>query len=79
MNTERLIKELLFHIRLGEDSSIEFKAMTFDDHRPKDPNKDKMAHELAAFANGQGGRLVLGASRIKPAKSSAFRMNWSQQ
>lgn len=60
MDTEKLVKELLFHIRLGEDSSIEFKAITFEGDRPKDPNKDKMAHELAAFANGQGGRLILG-------------------
>jgi ATP-dependent DNA helicase RecG len=57
---QQLVKDLLFHIRLGEDSSIEFKAVTFDGSRPKDPNKDKMAHEIAAFANGQGGRMVMG-------------------
>ena len=60
MDREKLIKELLFHIRLGEDSSIEFKAITFEGDRPKDPNKDKMAHEIAAFANGAGGRILLG-------------------
>jgi len=60
MDREKLVKDLMFHIRLGEDSSIEFKAVTFERDRPKDPNKDKMAHEIAAFANGQGGRLVLG-------------------
>lgn len=60
MDREKLIKELLFHIRLGEDSSIEFKAVRFDGNRPVGPNKDSFAHELAAFANGQGGRIVLG-------------------
>lgn len=60
MERQQLVKELLFHIRLGEDSSIEFKAVTFDGNKPKDPNKDKMAHEIAAFANGQGGRMVIG-------------------
>ena len=60
MNREKLTKELLFHIRLGEDSSIEFKAVEYKNNRPLNPNKDKLAHELAAFANGQGGRLLLG-------------------
>ncbi len=60
MDREKLIKELLFHIRLGEDSSIEFKAVRFAGNRPVGPNKDSFAHELAAFANGQGGRIVLG-------------------
>ncbi|MGR5118480.1 RNA-binding domain-containing protein [Vibrio astriarenae] len=60
MEREKLTKELLFHIRLGEDSSIEFKAVTFDGIKPKNPNKDKMAHEIAAFANGKGGRILLG-------------------
>lgn len=60
MNREKLVKELLFHIRLGEDSSIEFKAVRFDGNRPVSPNRDSFAHELAAFANGQGGRIVLG-------------------
>lgn len=57
---QQLVKDLLFHIRLGEDSSIEFKAIKFDGNKPKEPNKDKMAHEIAAFANGQGGRMVMG-------------------
>lgn len=60
MNREKLIKELLYHIRLGEDSSIEFKSVEFDGNHPKNPNREKMAHEIAAFANGQGGRLLLG-------------------
>lgn len=60
MDREKLVKDLMFHIRLGEDSSIEFKAVTFQGEKPKEPNRDKMAHEIAAFANGQGGRIVLG-------------------
>lgn len=60
MDREKLTKELLFHIRLGEDSSIEFKSVEFDGNRVTGPNRDKMAHEIAAFANGQGGRIVLG-------------------
>lgn len=60
MNIEQLTKELLFHIRLGEDSSIEFKSVHLDGRRIQSPHKDSMAHEIAAFANGQGGRMVLG-------------------
>jgi ATP-dependent DNA helicase RecG len=60
IDREKLTKELLYHIRLGEDSSIEFKAVKFDGVRPISPNKDKMAHEIAAFANGYGGRIILG-------------------
>jgi len=63
MDREKLVKDLLFHIRLGEDSGIEFKVVTYDDSdRPKEPNREKMAHEIAAFANGQGGRLILGVT-----------------
>ncbi|HIJ21565.1 MAG: transcriptional regulator [Gammaproteobacteria bacterium] len=67
MNTDRekLTKELLFHVRLGEDSGIEFKAVKFRDGNPIDPNRDKMAHEIAAFANGQGGRILLGVTDKK--------------
>lgn len=60
MNREKLAQELLFHIRLGEDSSIEFKAVVCQEQRVASPDKDKMAHEIAAFANSQGGRIVLG-------------------
>lgn len=60
MNIEKLTKDLLFHIRLGEDSSIEFKSVVFEGKKPSSPNKESMAHEIAAFANTQGGRLVLG-------------------
>lgn len=60
MNREKLAQELLFHIRLGEDSSIEFKEVAIEGQRIAGPHKDSMAHEIAAFANGQGGRILLG-------------------
>ncbi len=60
MNREKLVKELLYHIRLGEDSSIEFKAVRVEGNKVKAPHKDSLALEIAAFANGQGGQLVLG-------------------
>ena len=53
MNREKLAQELLFHIRLGEDSSIEFKAVVCQEQRVASPDKDKMAHEIAAFAISQ--------------------------
>ena len=60
MTKTDLARELLFHIRLGEDSSIEFKQVVCDGTRIIGPHKDKMALEIAAFANSQGGRIVLG-------------------
>lgn len=60
MDRNKLTKELLYHIRLGEDSSIEFKNVEYQNGKPLNPNKDKMAHEIAAFANGPGGRILLG-------------------
>ena len=60
MTKTDLARELLFHIRLGEDSSIEFKQVVCEGPRIIGPHKDKMALEIAAFANSQGGRIVLG-------------------
>ncbi len=60
MDREKLVRELMFHLRLGEDSSIEFKAIVFEGKKIKSPNRDSIAHEIAAFANGQGGSLLLG-------------------
>lgn len=60
MDREKLTRDLLFYIRLGEDSSIEFKSVRLEGNSVLDPNKDKMAHEIAAFANGQGGALLIG-------------------
>jgi len=59
MDREKLVRDLLYHIRLGEDSSIEFKAVSFKDGRIA-LNNESIGLELVAFANAQGGRLVLG-------------------
>ena len=44
--------ELIEKIMLGEDSSIEFKR--------KMPHRNSLADEIAAFANSQGGVLLIG-------------------
>ena len=49
MDREKLVKELLFHIRLGEDSSIEFKAVRFEGNRPVGPNKDSFCSRDCCF------------------------------
>ncbi len=49
-------KELLDKIRLGEDTFLECKEVRFSGKRVTGPHRDSMA----AFANSQGGVLVLG-------------------
>ena len=51
---------LLRRLRLGEDSALEFKRVLLSGSRVSDPNRSEFADELAAFANGRGGTLVLG-------------------
>ena len=53
-------EELLRRIRLGEDSVLELKEVVFAGGRIKGPGRDQLADEIAAFANGRGGVLVLG-------------------
>jgi ATP-dependent DNA helicase RecG len=53
-------KELLDKIRLGEDSTLELKEARFAGNRVQAPSQESLADELAAFANGRGGVLVLG-------------------
>ena len=55
-------EEVSRQLRLGEDSSWEFKAIDFADDRPKGPRPDDWADEIAAFANAKGGVLVCGVS-----------------
>lgn len=53
--------ELLEKIRLGEDSLLELKEVVFQGSKIKGPSRDKIADELAAFANSsKGGVLVFG-------------------
>ena len=47
------LTELIEKIMLGEDSTIEFK-------REMPPQRNSLADEIAAFANTQGGIILIG-------------------
>ena len=47
-------------IRLGEDSTMEFKRVVLSRGRVSNPHRNELSDELAAFANSRGGTLVLG-------------------
>ena len=53
-------EELLRKIRLGEDTSLELKAVGFRGDRVSDPRRDDLADEIACMANTHDGVLVLG-------------------
>jgi ATP-dependent DNA helicase RecG len=53
-------QSLLDKIRLGEDSLLELKSVRFRGKKIAGPARDELANELAAFANANGGVLVLG-------------------
>ena len=53
-------EELLRKIRLGEDTSLELKAVRFSGDRVSGPGREELADELAAIANTHDGVLVLG-------------------
>ncbi|MDE2926056.1 MAG: putative DNA binding domain-containing protein [Acidobacteriota bacterium] len=52
--------ELVRRIRLGEDSTLEFKRVVVAVGRVSEPKRNPMADELAALANARGGTVVLG-------------------
>ncbi len=52
--------ELMRHIALGEDSTLEFKEVRVERKRIVAPHRNGLADELAAFANARGGVCVLG-------------------
>ena len=54
------LDDLARRIRLGEDSELELKRVLLAGARITDPGRSDFADELAAFANGRGGTLVLG-------------------
>ena len=58
-------EQLLQRIRLGEDSSIELKEVTFSGGNVNEPGRTELADELAAFANGRGGSLILGVDETR--------------
>ena len=49
-------------IGLGEDSGLELKEVQIRGNRVSAPRRDGLADEFAAFANADGGRLVLGVA-----------------
>ena len=51
---------LVDRIRLGEDSTMELKRVVVAGRRVKGPDRNELADELAAMANGRGGTVVLG-------------------
>ncbi len=51
---------LIDRIRLGEDSTLEFKRVDVAGRRVRNPDRGDFADELAAMANGRGGTVVLG-------------------
>ena len=51
---------LLRRIRLGEDSTLEFKSVLVSGGSVKGPKRSDFADELAALANSRGGTVVLG-------------------
>ena len=53
-------EELLRRIRLGEDTSLEFKEIRFRGDRVSGPGRADLADEFAAFANTYDGTVVLG-------------------
>ncbi|MCE2440450.1 MAG: putative DNA binding domain-containing protein [Candidatus Latescibacteria bacterium] len=53
-------EELLQKMRLGEDTSLELKAVRFRGDRVSGPRRDELADELAAIANTHDGVIVLG-------------------
>ena len=54
--------ELLRGLRLGDDSVLECREVRFAGGRIERPGRDRLADELAAFANAAGGVVVLGVS-----------------
>ena len=60
IDTTDLTRELIYQVRLGEDSAYEFKSITVKGNKVDQPGRDSIADELAAFANANGGILVFG-------------------
>lgn len=52
--------DLIRRIRLGEDSTAEFKRVLTAGRKVKSPARNDIADELAAMANARGGVLVFG-------------------
>ena len=66
--------QLLRQIRLGEDGRLEFKEVRFRGPALAAPKRDDLADELAAFANSEGGLVVLGVND-KTREVTGIRLN----
>lgn len=63
----------LKRIRLGEDSTLEFKRVIMRGQTKVDaPHPDSLADELAAMANANGGTLILGVDDSKAVLGIAY-------
>ncbi len=54
--------EIRLRLSLGEDSRWEFKQIEFAGNYPRNPRRDDLADEIAAFANADGGMLLCGVT-----------------
>ena len=54
--------KLLRQLALGEDSRVEFKEVVFAGSRVREPRRQRIANELAAFGNTLGGALIFSVS-----------------
>ena len=54
--------EIQLRLGLGEDSRWEFKQIEFAGSHPRNPRRDDLADEIAAFANADGGMLLCGVT-----------------
>ena len=57
-NTDSLLQRL----KLGEDSRVEFKEVVFSANKVREPRRNTVADELAAFANTNGGTVIFSVS-----------------
>ena len=55
-------EEIRRRLQLAEDSFWEFKAIEFNGDEPKNPRREDLADEIAAFANAGGGVLLCGVT-----------------
>ena len=53
-------RDLMRRLRLGEDSRLELKSVCVSGGNIRAPERNAMADELSAFANGRGGTVILG-------------------
>ena len=53
-------EQLRRRIKRGEDGSLELKEVIFAGSKIAGPRRNELADELAAFANGGGGAVILG-------------------